>query len=181
MTGDDTVKIVFAGPLGAGKTTAIRSVSDTAPVSTEVPLLEDVPGDKETTTVALDFSTIDLDDGTVVQLFGLPGQEHFSFMRGIVMTGALGTVLVLNGADARVAEECRSWLESLRDVAEEVPIVVGITKTDIAPDFDLGEVRSVLRAAGVQAPVMTFDARDADQTGQVLRSLLAIAMVHADG
>lgn len=179
MTDLDAVKIVFAGPVGAGKTTAIRSVSDMPPVSTEVPLLEDVDGDKTTTTVALDFSTLLLDDGTVVQLYGLPGQEHFGFMRAIVLSGAIGAVLVLNGADEQVAEHCRDWLASLNEVAAGIPIVVGITRTDIAPAFDLGEVRAVLRAADMVTPVMTFDARESAQTGQVLRSLLAVALADA--
>jgi signal recognition particle receptor subunit beta len=179
MTDFDAVKIVFAGPVGAGKTTAIRSVSDLPPVSTEVPLLDEVEGDKATTTVALDFSSVLLDDGTVVQLYGLPGQDHFAFMRAIVLNGAIGAVLVLNGAESGVAEDCRLWLQSLNENADGLPIVVGITKTDIVPDFDLGEIRSVLRAAGLVTPVLTFDARQREQTEQVLRSLLSVALADA--
>lgn len=172
-------KIVFAGPVGAGKTTAIRVVSDTVPVATEVPLLDEVVGDKDTTTVALDFSTIELDDGTVLHVFGLPGQEHFAFMRAIVLTGAIGVVLVLNGADPGVATDCQQWVAAVRDVDDGLPLVVAITQTDRAPDFDLGAVRSVLRRARVQAPVLTFDAREPQQTLQVLRALLAVVMADA--
>ena len=36
MNADRELKIVFTGPMGAGKTTAIRAISDAPPVSTEV-------------------------------------------------------------------------------------------------------------------------------------------------
>ncbi|MBX3725329.1 MAG: ATP/GTP-binding protein [Xanthomonadales bacterium] len=173
----DVPKIVFAGPVGAGKTTAIRSVSDIAPVSTDVPMLEEPTGDKTTTTVALDFSTVELDDGTLLHLFGMPGQDHFEFMRAIVLEGALGVVLVLDGSGAGVAEDCRRWVASLRDHAPDVPGVVGITHTDQAPDFDLSRIRAVLRELGATLPVQTFDARESGETTQVLRALVAMALV----
>ena len=49
------IKIVFTGPMGAGKTTAIAALSDSAPVATEVHNADRASADKETTTVALDF------------------------------------------------------------------------------------------------------------------------------
>lgn len=76
-----TIKLVLAGPVGAGKTTAIRSIADSDPISTEMPLTTGALGDKTTTTVAFDFATIVLDDGTPVMVYGLPGQEHYAFMR----------------------------------------------------------------------------------------------------
>ena len=58
-----TTKLVFVGEMGAGKTTAIRSISDQEPVSTEMPISDEVTGDKTHTTVALDYSSIALDSG----------------------------------------------------------------------------------------------------------------------
>ena len=38
-------KLVFVGSMGAGKTTAVRAISDIEPVSTEMPLSGDTVGD----------------------------------------------------------------------------------------------------------------------------------------
>lgn len=50
-------KIVFAGPVGAGKTTAIQSLSDIEVVSTEARASDVVRQLKSTTTVAMDYGS----------------------------------------------------------------------------------------------------------------------------
>ena len=50
--------ILFAGPMGAGKTTAIRSLSDIPVISTEAMNFDRTTSDKATTTVALDYGEI---------------------------------------------------------------------------------------------------------------------------
>src|SRR5262245_30126910 len=84
LSTSDELKIVFAGPMGAGKTTAICAISDVPPVSTEVRNTDQRVCAKEATTVALDFGQLRLEDGTVVMLYGTPGQERFSFMWDIL-------------------------------------------------------------------------------------------------
>jgi uncharacterized protein len=48
-------KIIFTGPVGAGKTTAIGAISDTPVISTEQMATDDVQQRKEKTTVAMDM------------------------------------------------------------------------------------------------------------------------------
>ncbi len=60
---DRDLKIVFVGPPGAGKSTAIKSISDLPPVSTDVPASDE----SRLTTVALDFGEMAL-DGTEHQI-----------------------------------------------------------------------------------------------------------------
>ena len=73
-------KIVFAGPVGAGKTTAIKSLSDIEVVSTDASATDDVKLMKATTTVAMDYGLMRLDNGYQVRLYGTPGQKRFDFM-----------------------------------------------------------------------------------------------------
>lgn len=113
----ESAKLVFAGPVGAGKTTSIRSLSDTAPVSTEMPMTDGAMGEKTTTTVALDFSMVLLDDGTPLHIYGLPGQDHFSHMRPIVLEGAIGVVVVLPGDHDDIEDACERWLRSIRGIS----------------------------------------------------------------
>lgn len=164
------LKLVLAGPVGSGKTTALRSLADSEPVSTEMPLLDGAMGDKTTTTVALDFATVMLEDGTPLQMFGLPGQEHFSHMRSIILNGALGVVLLLSGDAPDVAADCVHWLSVIRDIDQEMPLVIGITKTDVSPHFRMDRIRKAVRDNPI--PAFTIDARDREQTRQLVRALL---------
>jgi signal recognition particle receptor subunit beta len=47
-------------------------------------------GQKTTTTVAMDFGRITVDETLVMYLFGTPGQERFGFMWDDICNGALG-------------------------------------------------------------------------------------------
>lgn len=71
-------KLVFVGGMGAGKTTAIRAISDIEPVSTDMPLSIDATEEKSLTTVALDYSSVDLDDGELLHVYGVPGQKYLN-------------------------------------------------------------------------------------------------------
>lgn len=164
------LKLVLAGPVGAGKTTTLCSLADSAPVSTEMPLSDGAMGDKTTTTVALDFATVFLDDGLPLQLFGLPGQKHLGHMREIVLNGAVGAILLLPGDDPDITTYCTEWMSSIFEIDPDVPVVIGITKTDISPDFRMDTVREALDDKTI--PVFTIDARDRDQASQLVRALL---------
>ena len=67
-------KILFAGPVGAGKTTAIASISDIPVVQTEAKATDDVAMRKANTTVAMDYGTLNLDGVAKIHLYGTPGQ-----------------------------------------------------------------------------------------------------------
>ncbi len=172
-------KLVIAGPVGAGKTTVIRSLADGEPVSTEMPLTTGPMGDKTTTTVALDFATILLDDGMPVMLYGLPGQDHFGFMRPMLLQGAAGAIVLLDGSDPTVSEQCADWLRSIRSIDPDMALVIGVTKSDCSEAFDIREVRRTLRDSGAtMVPIMTIDARDRQQAAHLVRALLVAAASH---
>ena len=129
-------------------------------------------GEKTTTTVALDFATVQLDDGTPLHLYGLPGQEHFSHMRPLVIEGAVGVLVILPGDSPQIAEECEHWIRCIRDIDDGLGLVVGITRTDIGGGFRMNEVRDAVRRCGRPIPVFTFDARDREQASHLVRALL---------
>ena len=108
-------------------------------------------------------------------LFGLPGQEHFSHMRPIVMKGALGAILLLPGDDPDIAGQCAHWQHVIADIDADLPMVIGITKTDLASGFRMDTIRQALSGTMPPIPVFTIDARDRAQASQLVRALLLMS------
>jgi signal recognition particle receptor subunit beta len=97
-------KIVIAGGFGVGKTTAVSQISKIPVLTTEAAMTEvaaaidrtgDVP-EKTTTTVALDFGRITIDDQIRLYLFGTAGQDRFGFMWTELTDGALGALVIVD-------------------------------------------------------------------------------------
>ena len=172
---EQAVKLVFAGPVAAGKSTAIRSISDGEPISTDVPVSDGVIEGKETTTVALDYSVVKLGQGTELLVYGLPGQDHFAFMRPIVLNGAFGVIVLLDGRDPALLEHCRSWIQVVTENAPNAAMIVGITHTDLVHSFSLESLREVARGGHAPIPIFTFDARKREEALQVVRALILCA------
>lgn len=173
MIGANQNKLLFGGPVGSGKTTAIASISDSKPVSTEAPLSGGPMREKTQTTVALDYSTLTLDEHRV-HLYGLPGQERLSFMRDILVPGALGVVVLLDASSDTIYEDADHWLQSLTDLDDKLRFVVGVTKTDLedASAFSLNRLRGIIRQFVPSAPLLSVDARSDRDVLQLLRILL---------
>jgi uncharacterized protein len=139
-----TVKMVVTGPFNAGKTEFIRSVSEIDVVSTEKKISTTNERVKETTTVAMDFGRITVDDDLVLYLFGTPGQKRFDFMWEILSEGMLGFVVLVDSSRPETFREARGILETFRAYAP-TPYVVAANKQDHEDAWDLDDIRIALR------------------------------------
>jgi len=139
------VKMVVTGPFSAGKTQFIRSISEIEVVSTERRLTHAVERSvKATTTIAMDFGRITVDDDLVLYLFGTPGQKRFDFMWEILSEGMLGFVVMVDSTRPETFREARSILETFRAYAP-TPYVVAANKQDIQDAWELDDMRHALR------------------------------------
>ena len=168
------IKIVFAGPMGAGKTTAIRALSDQPPVSTEVANTERGRSTKDTTTVALDFGQLALTDGTAVRLYGTPGQGRFSFMWEILSKGSLGVILLIDGRSATALADLEFYMEQLQSLGPEQPCVIGVGRLPVDSVQELQRLSSALAARDIAAPVFTVDVRTREDVLLLVETLLCI-------
>jgi small GTP-binding protein len=139
-----TVKMVVTGPFSAGKTEFIRSVSEIDVVSTERKISSEAEKIKATTTVAMDFGRITVDDDLVLYLFGTPGQKRFDFMWEILSEGMLGFIVVVDSTRPETFREARSILETFRAYAP-TPYVVAANKQDRPDAWELEDMRHALR------------------------------------
>ncbi len=169
----NTYRIVFAGPVGAGKTTAIGALSDVPRVTTEVARDGAVAAGKETTTVALDYGQVLLDSGDVVQLYGTPGQARFDFMWPIIADSALGAIIL---TDNSRADGIACTLEYVRAFAPCIvagSCIVGVGRTETHRTPTLDDYADALAAAGFELPVMAIDARSREHALLLLDVRLA--------
>ena len=167
-------KIIFTGPVGAGKTTAIGAISETPPVGTDVQCTDEYRNLKETTTVAMDYSYITLEDGDRIHLYGTPGQSRFDFMWSILTQGGIGLVLLVNNDNPEPVQQMEFYLDAFSDFIQDTGAVIGVTRSGLADNACIEEYQEKLYERGQIFPVFEIDARETNDVKILVHALLAM-------
>ncbi|MBI4693598.1 MAG: protein kinase [Gammaproteobacteria bacterium] len=172
----ENLKVIIAGPVGAGKTTAVATLSDIEPVRTDAAATDMTKNLKLQTTVAFDYGVVRLDGGERVHLYGTPGQERFDFMWDILRKGAAGVVLLIDNSRREPFRDLDFFIDAFGDLIASTQLAIGITRMDIKamPTIDdyaqhlMGENRGWTSLP----PLFAVDARNRNDLTVLVRALL---------
>lgn len=175
------VKILISGGFGVGKTTTVGALSEISPLSTEAPMTSASIGiddagagsQKTTTTVAMDFGRVTIDDSIILYMFGTPGQDRFGFMWNDLADGALGGIVLV---DPSRLDDCFVALDYFEKI--HLPYVVAVNQFAGRRAMTLDDVR---HAVNIEAdvPVIPIDARDREQVKTAVLTLLNVILARA--
>jgi len=165
-------KIIFTGPVGAGKTTAINSISDVPPIKTDAAATDMTNKRKPETTVAMDYGVMNLDEGEKIHLYGTPGQERFDFMWDILTEGGIGLILLLDNSRADPFQDMNFFLDSFSQFINETSLAIGVTQMDLSNKPGIKEFHHQLQGRQLNPPVFSVDARRKDDVSLLVQALL---------
>jgi hypothetical protein len=165
-------KIIFTGPVGAGKTTAIHSISDVPPITTDASASDMTKSRKASTTVAMDYGIMNLAGGEKLHLYGTPGQERFDFMWDILTTGGIGLILLLDNTRADPFQDMKFFLNRFDKFIADTSVAIGVTQMDLSKKPAIADYHSQLHTLGLKPPVFAVDAREKSDVSLLVQSLM---------
>ncbi|MEV6263136.1 ATP/GTP-binding protein [Streptomyces sp. NPDC051784] len=156
------MKLVVTGPFGVGKTTLIRTLSEIPTLHTEEAMtqsstgLDDTAGlpEKSTTTVAVDFGRLTVQNDLVLYMFGTPGQERFFPLWEDIARGALGALVMV---DTRRLEDSFAVMDMVEE--QGLPYAVAVNRFPDAPAHADEVLRKHLDL-DPRTPLVQCDARE---------------------
>ena len=166
------LKIVFSGPMGAGKTQAIASLSDIDVVSTEAINTDLDAHSKVLTTVGMDYGELIVDGETNIGLYGTPGQERFSFIWPILAQGALGIVILIDHSADDPIKDLSHYIETFKSIYTG-RLVVGVSQIDKSPDRDMTIYRDYLQSQNLNIPLYPVDMRKKEDVLLLVETIIA--------
>ena len=168
-------KIVFAGSMGAGKSTAIQTISNIDVLSTEAINTDTEAHQKSLTTVGIDYGELYLDENTQIGLYGTPGQQRFDFIWDVINEGAIGTIILIDHNTDAPITELSNYLTYFSK--QQFNIIIAITHLDENPKVSTEIYHDWMQQQSNHYPLFFIDARNPEDILMLIDAMLANAEV----
>lgn len=175
----EIMRIVITGPVGAGKSTFIRTISEIEPVDTDRKVTDDIASWKTKTTVAMDFGRLQFGPNVALHLYGTPGQERFDFMWEILIRKAHAFILLVSSHRPQDFRAARRILAFMRHRAK-VPMLIGLSHADNPnawPPEDIAIALGYLSPHN-RPPMVQVNALDQTSVATAMMKLIEIYAKH---
>ncbi|MDK8797731.1 hypothetical protein QP994_07520 [Corynebacterium sp. MSK044] len=169
-------EIVFVGPVGVGKTTAVRALSTSTPVSSEVKASttdDFIVGGKETTTVGIEMGVWERLNGQRVALYGTAGQDRFDASRTPALNPEAGIVLMLFGYEHLLKDQVQEWVGLLGEKRALHRTVIGVNFLAPGQEDPIPRIKQLLQDHGQRdVPVQMVDPRNVFDVADIAEAAL---------
>lgn len=167
----DYKKLAVVGEVGAGKTQFVHSISEISPFETEEKSSVDIG--KKYTTVGIDYGRLTLAPDVALGIYGLPGQERYSFLWDMVNKSLWGLLVLVRFESDINFSGLIKILQHFEPVKSGIPVVIGVTHSERATaseqDYAQDVIDEVLQVNGVHAPIIMVDPRDTNSIFMLLQ------------
>ncbi len=165
----EIMRLVVAGPVGAGKSTFVRAVSEIEVVDTDRLATDETASLKAKTTVGFDFGRLQFGPDMALHLYGTPGQDRFDFMWEELISKAHAYILLVPANRPATFRKAQLIYEFMSDRVA-LPMIVGLTHLDCDEAWNSENVAIAMGFANVaQRP--TFVDLNATDPGSVIQAL----------
>ncbi|HTY50801.1 MAG TPA: hypothetical protein VMB48_14020 [Steroidobacteraceae bacterium] len=181
----DRYKILFTGTPGGGKTTAIKSVAGLNLYRSEA-LTEQGDAPKaaphagkaaQAITVGMDYGELILSNGSVLELYGTPGQRRFAFRWRPLVRDALGLVILVDDSRPNPIEDLGIYLENFKSLVDTGVAVIGVGHRGKHRHLPTEAYYQALEKRRLMLPVFEVDVRKPDHVLMLLDVLFGMLEV----
>ncbi len=127
-----TLKVVFLGRPGSGKTTAIKSAGNDKLLTSEVNATDSVGMIKQQTTIGIDYNECEFNNGVKLRLYGTPGQVRYDYVQNQTVAGADIYIILVDLSSVAPFAECMYYKNIIENVGNSSALkVVAFTHYDV--------------------------------------------------
>lgn len=163
-------KLAIIGEVGAGKTQTVKTLSEINPFGTEARSTIDIG--KEYTTVGIDYGRITLSDDMALGLYGVPGQERYSFLWEFVNHSLWGLLILIKYGENPDYDNLDKMLTFFAPEKSQTTCIIGVTHCEDSDEFGMSalnqEIRTILIHHDIVAPIVELDPRNRESATSLL-------------
>ncbi|MEM9102689.1 MAG: ATP/GTP-binding protein [Pseudomonadota bacterium] len=170
------LKIVFTGPVGSGKTSAVETISEVPVVQTEVVPTDTLKNNKSLTTTAMDYGELTIDTNQTLALYGTPGQTRFAYMWDILSKDALGIILLVSNKRRKPIDDLCFYINHFKYQIESSTAAFGVTHLDSFenPQYEMEKYYAFFDKNRYSFPLFPVDTRQRYHVKVLIESLLSM-------